>query len=88
VSTATNAKPWWETREVRVTAETRLIGIRKVMDRLDLGKTALYDGIKKKRIPPPVKLGANNRWPEDEITELQARLIAARQANPTTPASS
>lgn len=66
----------------------KLIRLPEVMSRVGLGRTAIYALIKLGAFPAPVKQGTASHWPEPEIDAYQARLMSARQASWTIPASS
>lgn len=47
----------------------QLMSVRDVMARIGVGKTAVYDAIKRGDLPPPVKIGGSARWIPEEIED-------------------
>ncbi len=48
-------------------ANTRLLRMPQVLDRVGLKKTVIYEQIKAGTFPKPIKLGSASAWPEKEI---------------------
>lgn len=67
-------KPIKSTREVELEVtlrEKQLIKIARVLQILDIGRSSLYDGIKRGDYPKPVKVGRRaSRWPLAVILRL------------------
>jgi predicted DNA-binding transcriptional regulator AlpA len=57
----------------------RLIALDEMKAKTSLGKSAIYELIKDKKLPQPVKLGGASRWPEHEVDEALEKLAAARE---------
>lgn len=49
----------------------RFLKIDDVLDRLQIGKTKLYDMIQKGEFPKPVKIGGASRWPDTALRQWQ-----------------
>lgn len=57
----------------------RLIAIEEVLRRVTLGRSKLYDLIKRREFPPPVKITpSRSAWLEAEIDAWIAERIALR----------
>ncbi|MGH8588602.1 MAG: helix-turn-helix transcriptional regulator [Gammaproteobacteria bacterium] len=56
----------------------RLIRLPEVLDRTGLGKSAIYERIRLREFPSPVKLGRSSVFVEGEIQEWINAQIAAR----------
>ena len=53
-----------------------LLRLKQVTQHLGLGRTCIYDNIKKGLLPPPIKYGENiSLWPADEIEECSRAII-------------
>lgn len=65
----------------------KLLRIPEVCERVRRGKSTIYSEVKLGRFPAPLKQGGGNFWLESEIEAYLQQLIAARPANPPTPAS-
>jgi predicted DNA-binding transcriptional regulator AlpA len=50
---------------------------------LDIGKTTLWNNVKKGEVPPPIKIGGATRW---RVSDLVA-LVANAPTIPSTPAA-
>jgi prophage regulatory protein len=61
------------------TNETKFLRIGEVVDRVSLGKTTVYDRIRRGLFPSPIKLSSNiSVWVTDEITAwMNAQLRVA-----------
>lgn len=62
------------------TGKARLITREAVLDRVGMGKSALYDRINAGTFPKPVSLGRLARWVESEIDAWIDAQIAHRDA--------
>ncbi|GAA4643974.1 hypothetical protein GCM10023115_19340 [Pontixanthobacter gangjinensis] len=58
----------------------RLLRLESVEDRIGLKKSKIYDMIGRGQFPRPVKLGACNAWPENEILAWIADRVKEREA--------
>ena len=65
----------------------KLIRLPTVLDRVGLKRSTIYQRMKADAFPRPVKIGGASAWVEEEVDAYVSRLMSARQANPTTPAS-
>lgn len=65
----------------------KLIRLSDVLDRVPLGKTAVYKLIAEDEFPRPVKLGTASAWVEQEINEWIAERAARRSSSPRQPSS-
>ncbi len=65
---------------VPANSKTRLIARDAVLDRVGIGKSALYDRISAGTFPKPVSLGRLSRWVESEIDAWIEAQIAHRDA--------
>ena len=60
----------------------RLIRLPQVLDRVGLGRAAVYERVKAGTFPAPIKIGAASAWVEEEVDEwIAAQVTAARQAS-------
>lgn len=55
----------------------KLIRLPQVMERVGIGRTAIYDRIKAGAFPAPVKVGRVSAWPEAEVDAWISGQIAA-----------
>lgn len=63
----------------------RLLRLPAVLDRVALGRAAVYERVRAGTFPAPIKLGAASAWVEEEVDEwIRAQVTAARQATPST----
>lgn len=62
---------------MRNTVRNRLLRLAEVKHLTGLGRTAIYDGIKAKTFPKPVKIGVRAvAWPESAIQGwIEQRLV-------------
>lgn len=59
--------------------------ITQVMTRTNLGKTAVYDCVKRGDLPKPVKIGGSSRWiPEEVDAALEAAKARRTEPAPVT----
>lgn len=65
----------------------KLIRLPTVLDRVGLKRSTIYKRMKADAFPHPVKIGGASAWVEAEVDAYVAQLMSARQASPTTPAS-
>lgn len=66
----------------------KLMRLPEVMKQVGLKKTAIYDRIKSKAFPAPVKLGGASTWPEHEITAwIQTQISQSRPPETGTNAA-
>lgn len=56
----------------------RLLKLPVVKERCALGTTSVYEGVKKKTFPPPIKLARSSAWVESEIEAVIAARIAGK----------
>lgn len=56
----------------------KLIRLSDVLERVALGKTAVYRMISEDEFPRPVKLGTASAWVEQEISDWIAERVARR----------
>lgn len=63
--------------------DIRFLKRAQVLSRTGLGKSNLFEKIRKGEFPPPVKVGASSRWVESEVTEWQKAIIAERDHGST-----
>lgn len=56
----------------------RLLRLDAIEDRIGLKKSKIYDMIRHGEFPRPVKLGACNAWPENEVLAWIADRMAER----------
>ena len=61
--------------------EPRLIRFAAVMQRVSMGRTAVYGLIKAGKFPRPVKVGAASAWIDVEITRWIEELAAKRDTS-------
>lgn len=54
----------------------KLIRLGEVMERVGLKKSAIYDRIKAKEFPAPIKIGGASRWPDHDVNSWIALQIA------------
>jgi prophage regulatory protein len=69
----------------------RFIRLREVMHRCSLGKTAIYDRIKKKTFPASIPLGDGPgavAWLESEVDAWIAERVASTRGKAPLPARS
>jgi prophage regulatory protein len=65
----------------------KLIRLPTVLDRVGLKRSTIYKRMKADAFPHPVKIGGASVWVEAEVDAYVAQLMSARQASPTTTAS-
>ena len=53
--------------DTRLQANTRLLRMPQVLDRVGLKKTVIYERIKAGTFPKPIKLGSASAWHAHEI---------------------
>jgi prophage regulatory protein len=57
-----------QTKEIQTPAPRRLLRLKEVQHQVGLGRSAIYDKIKRGEFPSPVSLGARAvAWPSDAI---------------------
>lgn len=59
-------------------AQVRIIRLPEVIARVGLGRTAIYDRIRAKTFPEPVKLGRASGWVEAEVSAWLQKQIENR----------
>jgi predicted DNA-binding transcriptional regulator AlpA len=67
---------------------SKLLRFPEVEQRVRLKRTAIYKLIKAAKFPAPVKQGGASFWFDEDIDAYLDGLKSARQASPTTSASS
>ena len=60
------------------TGNVSLLRLPAVLQRVGLGRSAVYDLIKQGKFPSPVKAGGASAWPDNEIDTWIASLVAER----------
>lgn len=65
----------------------RLLRIPEVAARVRLGKSTIYEQVKKGEFPAPLKQVNGNFWLDTEIDAYLAKLISQRPTSPPRPAS-
>lgn len=59
----------------------KFLRIPKVMDKVGLRRTAIYDKISREEFPPPIKLGSVSVWLESEVDDwMRAEVERHRKA--------
>lgn len=57
----------------------RLLRRPEIQDKVELGRSALYDLIKRGQFPTPIKIGRSSFWVESEIDSwIELRIQQAR----------
>lgn len=59
-----------------------MLNVSQVMARLNIGKTAVYDLVKRGELHKPVKIGGSSRWIPEEI-EADIEAMKAKRDEPT-----
>lgn len=59
-----------------------MLNVSQVMARLNIGKTAVYDLVKRGELPKPVKIGGSSRWIPEEI-DAALDVMKAKRDEPT-----
>lgn len=59
-----------------------MLNVTQVMARLNIGKTAVYDLVKRGDLPKPVKIGGSSRWIPEEI-DAALEVMKAKRDEPT-----
>jgi predicted DNA-binding transcriptional regulator AlpA len=59
-----------------------MLNVSQVMARLNIGKTAVYDLVKRGELHKPVKNGGSSRWIPEEI-EADIEAMKAKRDEPT-----
>lgn len=59
-----------------------MLNVSQVMARLNIGKTAVYDLVKRGELPKPVKIGGSSRWIPEEV-EASIEVMKAKRDEPT-----
>jgi prophage regulatory protein len=57
---------------------TQLLRIAEVQKRTQLSRASIYNHVKAKSFPAPIKLGKHSRWLENELEQYISGLTAAR----------
>jgi len=72
-----------------VPAPLSLLRLPKVIERVGLQRTAIYDGVKHGTFPAPVRLGRRCvAWPSDAIDRwVRERIAESRPTDPTVVAA-
>ena len=65
------------------TGNISLLRLPAVQQRVGLGRSAIYDLIKQRKFPSPVKAGGASAWPDNEIDSWIASLVAERDTQIT-----
>jgi predicted DNA-binding transcriptional regulator AlpA len=60
-----------------------MLSVTQVMARLNIGKTAVYDLVKRGDLPKPVKIGGSSRWIPEEI-DAAIEVMKSKRDEPTT----
>ncbi len=55
-----------------------LLNISQLKARFGLGKTAVYDGVKRGYIPKPIRIGGASRWIPEEVEGAIEKLKTRR----------
>lgn len=61
--------------DTHLQANTRLLRMPQVLDRVGLKKTVIYERIKAGTFPKPIKLGSASAWPEHEVENWIAQQV-------------
>jgi prophage regulatory protein len=56
----------------------RLVRLPEVLQRVGVGKSALYGLVRAKSFPIPVKIGRISAWPESEVAQFVETRKASR----------
>jgi prophage regulatory protein len=71
-----------QTKEIQNTASRRLLRLKEVQHQVGLGKSAIYDKIKRGEFPSPISLGGRAvAWPSDAVDAwVDERIALSSQA--------
>jgi prophage regulatory protein len=58
--------------------EMKLLRLPEVAELVRLGKSTIYERVKDKRFPAPIKQGGGNFWIDTEIEDYLQKLMAKR----------